>query len=577
MSRNPSFFRQSAVLTKRYFHIFLNNRRNMMMGILIPFLTMLIVAIVSCGDMYVDKTDSKEYQEINDGYPVLSWETGDKAEESKWNGTMSTAPKLYTTEIDGEEYYVVNDIADLVAVMAQGGEWLEKNYCLNKDINLGNHEWTPIGKDKDSPFQGKFEGNGHIVRNLKITKENAHAGFFGYVKNAKIRNLGIDGADICNADKTAGSIVGTMEHSVVKDCFTRNGKITWEQGENDEEETPDNHVSAQLRAGGIAGRMIKKSRIRTCYYRGKILNASHQNIVDQNSDTNIKYCYIVQKRKGEDWVQLVGIDKLNQYETVSEGKLKEFASTLGKNGVGFRNDSALSETKSTQIGLFMIVCVALFVGICNSIQEIVKERSILKREYMSNLRLGSYVASKLIVQGIICAVQSLIITGIFYVAVSGRVYPTTGIVSGSSQVDFYITVFLVTFAADVTALFISSIVKSSVMANTFIPIILIVQIIYSGVLFEMGKAGSVFASLMISKWGVAALSAISHLNESRPELLINNPEYEKSLGEDLLKFHTINQSSFENIMKIWGILILFVVVFAVGMRVALINIKKDKR
>lgn len=115
------------------------------------------------------------------------------------------------------------------------------------------------------------------------------------------------------------------------------------------------------------------------------------------------------------------------------------------------------------------------------------------------------------------------------------------------------------------------------MANTFIPIILIVQIIYSGVLFELGKVGDVFASLMISKWGVAALSAISHLNESRPELLINNPEYEQSLGEELLKIEAINQSSLGNVTKIWGILILFIVVFAVAIRVALVRIKKDKR
>lgn len=567
MSRNPSFCRQSTVLTKRYFHIFLNNKRNVIMGIFIPFLTMLIVAIVSCGDMYVDKDENKEYQEINDGYPVLSWETGDKAEESKWNGTMSTTPKFYTTKIDGEEYYVVNDIADLTAVMAQGGEWLKRNYCLNKDINLDHHEWTPIGKDKDSPFQGKFEGNGHIVRNLKITKENAHAGFFGYVKNAKIRNLGIDGGSINNATESVGGVVGTMERSNIKSCFVRNMKIKSNMQEN--------QSKGEIIPGGICGEMQESSKIRICYFRGEI----SENEIDGSSsyDSMVRNCYIVAKNKKEKELLLQGTNNSETCYEVTETELKKSASVIGKKGVGFRNDSALSETKSTQIGLFMIVCVALFVGICNSIQEIVKERNILKREYMSSLRLGSYVASKLIVQGVICAVQSLIITGIFYIAVSGRVYPTTGIVSGSARLDFYITVFLVTFAADVTALFISSIVKSSVMANTFIPIILIVQIIYSGVLFEMGKIGSVFASLMISKWGVAALSAISYLNESRPELLINNPEYEKSLGEDLLTFETINQSSFENIMKIWGILILFIVVFAVGIRVALVRIKKDKR
>lgn len=567
MSRkNPSLSRQSVVLTKRYFHIFFNNKKNMLMAILIPLFTMVIVAVVSCVDMYID--EDKEYTEINSGYPVLSWETDKKSDISKWNGIVSATPKLYTTKIDDEDYYVVNDIADLIAVIAQGDEWLKKNYCLGKDIDLDNYEWTPIGKDDKSPFQGKFEGNGHVIKNLKITNSNVNSGFFGYMRNAKIKNLGIDSGEISSAIETVGILTGTMENSIVEKCFVRNGKI----------KVGENQTGKHVMLGGISGQMIDNSEISTCYFQGTVSETIDENqLTGSSSDSDIRYSYIVGKSENEELIQLVGTNQSNIRENISETKLKESASVIGKDGVGFRNDSALSETKSTQIGLFMIICVALFVGICNSIQEIVKERSILKREYMSNLRLGAYVVSKMIVQGVICAVQSLIITGIFYIAVSRRIYPTTGIVTFSAQMDFYITIVLVIFAADVTALFISSIVKSSVMANTFIPIILIVQIIYSGVLFELGKVGDVFASLMISKWGVAALSAISHLNESRPELLINNPEYEQSLGEELLKIEAINQSSLGNVTKIWGILILFIVVFAVAIRVALVRIKKDKR
>lgn len=536
------------------------------MSVLIPLLTMTIVSVVSCVDMYVDKNE--KYTEINKGYPVLSWESSKKSEIIQWDGRVSTVPKLYTTKIDKEDYYVVNDIADLAAVIAQGGEWLKKNYCLGKDIDLNHHEWTPLGKDEKSPFEGKFEGNGHVIKNLKITKSNGNSGFFGYIRTAKIQNLGIDSGEISGATDTVGIITGTMENSIIKNCFVRKGEI----------KVKENQTEKDVALGGISGKMINNSKIRTCYFRGTISEPINENqLTGSSSDSDIRYCYIVGKSENEILIQLVGTNEFNISEDISERKLKESASIIGKDGVGFRNDSALTETKSTQIGLFMIICVALFVGICNSIQEIVKERGILKREYMSNLRLGAYVISKMIVQGVICAVQSLIVTVMFYIAVSRRIYPTTGIVTFSAQMDFYITIVLVIFAADVTALFISSIVKSSVMANTFIPIILIVQIIYSGVLFELGKVGDVFASLMISKWGVAALSAISHLNESRPELLINNPQYEQSLGEELLKIKTINQSSLGNVIKIWGILILFIVVFAVAIRVALVRIKKDKR
>lgn len=561
MSRkNPSFSRQTAVLTKRYFNIFLNNKKTMLMDIVIPLITMIIVAVVSCVNMYVDK--DKKYTEINEGYPVLSWETSEKSDVSKWDGNVSQSPRLYTTKIDDEEYYVVNEIADLAAVMMQGGDWLNRNYCLGKDINLDNHEWTPIGKNKETPFTGKFEGNGHIITNLKITKKNDYSGFFGYIKGAEIRNLGIDGGEINSAAKGAGTISGCMEHSIVKECFVKKIKLS---------------SKSDVFIGGISGHAMNKSKISTSYSRVHISGNNSGLIVAENQNSKIQYCYEAGKINDSSVFNLVGTNKSNENQSISKTKIKESASTVGKSGIGFRNDSSLSERKATQIGLFMIICVAIFVGICNSIQEIVKERNILKREYMSNLRLGSYVASKLIVQAVICAVQSLIITIIFYIAVSGREYPVGGIVTPWAHIDFYITVFLVTFAADVTALFISSIVKSSVMANTFIPIILIVQIIYSGVLFELGKIGDMFASFMISKWGVASLSAISYLNESRPELLINNPEYEQSLGEELLTTEMINSSNFGNVIKIWGILIVFIVVFTVASRVSLNGIKKDKR
>ena len=52
----------------------------------------------------------------------------------------------------------------------------------------------------------------------------------------------------------------------------------------------------------------------------------------------------------------------------------------------------LEDTKST---LFTIVCVSIWIGLFNSIQEICQERTILKREYMSDLKLISYIVSKL--------------------------------------------------------------------------------------------------------------------------------------------------------------------------------------
>ena len=52
--------------------------------------------------------------------------------------------------------------------------------------------------------------------------------------------------------------------------------------------------------------------------------------------------------------------------------------------------------------LFALSCSAFWVGMLNSIQEICKERTVLKREYMTGLSLSAYVLSKAVVLGVLC-------------------------------------------------------------------------------------------------------------------------------------------------------------------------------
>lgn len=54
--------------------------------------------------------------------------------------------------------------------------------------------------------------------------------------------------------------------------------------------------------------------------------------------------------------------------------------------------------ESTKSMLFALSCSGIWIGLFNSIQEICKERTIVKREYMANLRLPGYVMSKFVFQ-----------------------------------------------------------------------------------------------------------------------------------------------------------------------------------
>lgn len=144
------------------------------------------------------------------------------------------------------------------------------------------------------------------------------------------------------------------------------------------------------------------------------------------------------------------------------------------------NEEVFKQYEITKGIMFALACCAFWVGILNSIQEICKERTILKREYLSGLSLGSYIGSKLVVMGIICAVESLLLSQTFLYLVEA---PDDGVFL-PFRVEIFLTTYLTAMAATATGLFISALVKNPDRAMTIAPIILMPQILFSGLAFR---------------------------------------------------------------------------------------------
>lgn len=67
-------------------------------------------------------------------------------------------------------------------------------FKLTKDIDLGNNEWLPIGR-LGMRFNGTFDGGGHVVRNIKVTKNYYGIGLFGATGiKASISDIGVENA-----------------------------------------------------------------------------------------------------------------------------------------------------------------------------------------------------------------------------------------------------------------------------------------------------------------------------------------------------------------------------------------------
>ena len=229
--------------------------------------------------------------------------------------------------------------------------------------------------------------------------------------------------------------------------------------------------------------------------------------------------------------------------------------------------------ESTKSACFIIVCAAIWGGLFNSIQVIVKERDIVKREYVSGaLRIGCYTVSRAILQLILCAIQSAVLClsflGVKYIY--GNSLPADGLVFPSVMTAYYLTVFLVMYAADTMGLMISCFVKSEQLASQLSPYILIVQLLFSGVLFDMKGAASGVSALMLSRWGMEALGSISDLNALPLRLQEEFPMIPHE-AEDAFLYTA------EHLWKVWLILAVFVIVPLVVGNFALHGVKKDSR
>lgn len=111
--------------------------------------------------------------------------------EYGWYGGSSMR---YSTIKPARTYniYTVDDYKDFVAV-CNGGEYRSVG-ILHNDLDFaGITDIDPIGT-MDQPFVGCFNGNGHVFRNLKISKEDVKGvGIFGCISaGAVIENLILD-------------------------------------------------------------------------------------------------------------------------------------------------------------------------------------------------------------------------------------------------------------------------------------------------------------------------------------------------------------------------------------------------
>ncbi len=184
------------------------------------------------------------------------------------------------------------------------------------------------------------------------------------------------------------------------------------------------------------------------------------------------------------------------------------ASNAYKNEQGLKCALSMDDTGDIQKVLFILACIAIWIGVFSASREIVKELPIYRRERLVNLSISAYVFSKLVVLFGVSIFQALVL--VLMVHLWSRFPPQGVILPGVAEI--FITIALLTFTAACFGLFLSAVVGREDRIMSVMPVFLILQIVFAGIVFtvtpfEEHRGTSIVSLGTFSRWGIEAMGS----------------------------------------------------------------------
>ena len=243
-------------------------------------------------------------------------------------------------------YMIPEDFIKFAGLVNAGNTYIGKYFAIRSGMELSG-EFTPIGGE-NMPFMGVFDGGGHTIAGLSISKNSGYNGFFGYIGNeGRVQNLTVEGTITLDAAVTSytGAVAGYNE-GIIEAC-TNNASISVTGGNNNtytggitgfndggivelnhngaplsaaagngtdyigsvagfndhSGEVTNNYsdadvtVTGEVCAGGIVGSMSPSSKTRYCYYYGS--SGSGVKGISGDGD-GYEDCYYLSSQSGSD-------------------------------------------------------------------------------------------------------------------------------------------------------------------------------------------------------------------------------------------------------------------------------------
>ena len=255
------------------------------------------------------------------------------------------------------------------------------------------------------------------------------------------------------------------------------------------------------------------------------------------------------------YVRLTLRDRLSQILTLISGPI-----AIALTGLALSEETPLKQiVEASQAPLalrlvFIFSCIGIWIGLSSAVREIVKEAAIYQRERLVNLSLFAFLGSKVTVWIGIIALQSVLMTAailLFFTSPESSLIPWA--------LGAWLTNFLTVLASVCLSLGISAVVKTENAANNLLPLIMIPQIIFSGVLFDLSGIAEKISWLTISRWSIGAYASLVDVNAMVPAL--QRMPGGGPVIEQVFSVTPTYDATWENLLLNWGLLCVHIAMY----------------
>ena len=112
------------------------------------------------------------------------------------------------------------DLKGFASIVNEGiDNFDEKTVSVENDIDVSDITWTPVGSSNANAFKGTCKGNNHgITYNIPNTVKTTYQALFGYIEQAEIDGLTVEGTNAAQAQYVAGLCASAVA-SKITNCI----------------------------------------------------------------------------------------------------------------------------------------------------------------------------------------------------------------------------------------------------------------------------------------------------------------------------------------------------------------------